>query len=295
MYQDYFNLSDFPFNQFPNTEYYYSLENHQQSLDVLNVGLQINDGIIKITGQTGTGKSLLCRLFMEKISDNYHPVYLLNPYFTYNELLQTILSELGVEYQESDQNNHLSKQLYDKSLELKQKGKKLVLIFDEAQYISPEGLEVIQILSNFECANEKLCQIILVGGLSLNEKLEGFHHFLQRISFSYTLLPIPKEDIENYILHRLAKATKDNCEHGITFSPKALKVLYKKSRGIPRLVNITCHKALLLAYSLGVKHITKDIMKKAALDTESIVQQSSWKKFIKLFSKSKNQLTVHSE
>lgn len=295
MYQDFFNLNDFPFNQFPNTEYYYNLENHQQSLDVLNVGLKINDGMIKITGQTGTGKSMLCRLFMEKIGNNYHPIYLLNPYFTYNELLQSILTELGVQYKDDYQNTQLSKLLYDKALELKNENKKLVLLFDEAQYINSDGLEVIQILSNFECGNEKLCQIILVGGLSLDEKLKGFHHFLQRISFSYKLLPIPRSEIENYIYHRLNKATKSGVTHGITFAPKAINALYKKTNGIPRLVNITCHKALLLAYSLGVKHITKDIMIKAALDTESITQQSKWKKFLRMFSSPKKKVVVHSE
>ena len=92
MYQDFYNLTEFPFNQYPNTDYYYQLEHHQKSLDVLMVGLQVNDGMIKITGQPGTGKSLLCRLFIEKIADHDYPVYVMNPYFTYPELFELIAS-----------------------------------------------------------------------------------------------------------------------------------------------------------------------------------------------------------
>ena len=90
MYQNFFNLTEFPFNQHPSTDYYYNFETHQKSLDVLMVGLQVNDGIIKITGEPGTGKSMLCRLFIEKIADNDVPVYIMNPYFTYIELLELI-------------------------------------------------------------------------------------------------------------------------------------------------------------------------------------------------------------
>jgi len=295
MYQSFFNLTEFPFNQFPNTDFYYNLETHQKSLDVLKVGLQVNDGIIKITGQSGTGKSLLCRLFIEEISDHYYPVYLLNPYFTYTELLQTILTELEVPYEEDDQNTQLSKLIYDKALALKKKKKKLVLLFDEAQYLSIENLEIIQILSNFECAGEKLCQIILIGGLDLDDRLKGFTHFLQRISFSYTLLPIERQDLSSYIFHRLSKATIAKQSHDITISPKAMQLLYRKTKGIPRLINIACHKALMLAYSLGEKHISKDIMLKAVLDTESITKRSRWNRLTAMFAKRSGSARVHSE
>ncbi len=276
MYQDFFNLVEFPFNQFPNTEYYFSLENHRQSLDVLNVGLEVNDGIIKIIGRSGTGKSLLCRFFIDKIPDNYHPIYILNPHFGYIELLQYILLELKIDYTEDDNALKLLKLLYSSVVDLKQKNKKLVLIFDEAQYISKEGLEIIQIISNYEFNHEKLCHIILVGGLDLDNKLADSYHLLQRVSFSYTLKPIAKEELESYIYHRLNKATQGNQNHGITFSPKAFNLLYKKTQGVPRLINIVCHKSLMLAYSLGTKHITKQIIKKASEDTDSIEVESSW-------------------
>lgn len=282
MYQDFFNLKDFPFSQFPSIDYYFNLENHQESLDVLNVGLEVNDGIIKITGRSGTGKSLLCRLFVDKIADCYHPVYILNPYFNFSELLQYILADLQVEFCEDDTTSQLTKALYTKALELKKQGKKLVLLFDESQYISRDGLEAIQIISNFECEGEKLCQIVIVGGLDLDDKLVGFQHFLQRISFSYTLNPMTREDVESYIYHRLAKAANGAVSHGISFTPSALYFLYKKTQGIPRLINIVCHKSLMLAYSLGTRQITKSIVKKAVADTESVAVDPFWKKLFKI-------------
>jgi MSHA biogenesis protein MshM len=285
MYQDFFNLHDFPFNQFPNKEYYFDLENHKQSLDVLNIGLKVNDGIIKITGKSGTGKSLLCRLFMDKISENYFPIYILNPYFDYKELLQLILTELKVDYSKDDSSGKLSELFYLKVSDLSQNQQKLVLIFDEAQYINKEGLEVIQIFSNCEARNkaqvmQKLCQIILVGGLSLDKNLADCNHLLQRVSFSHTLNPVAKEDLESYIYHRLNKATKGNQNHGVIFSPNALSLLYKTTNGVPRLINIVCHKALMLAYSLGTKHITKKIINQAAKDTDSIQLKSLWKRIL---------------
>ena len=268
MYQDFYNLREFPFNQYPNTDFYYQLEHHQKSLDVLLVGLQVNDGIIKITGQPGTGKSLLCRLFIEKIADHDYPVYVMNPYFTYIELLELIANKLKISFEAGTQPAQLLKLIHTKTVKLKKKSKRLVLLFDEAQYLSKENLEIIQILGNLECEGEKLCQVVLIGGLDLDDKLRSSSHLLQRISFSYTLLPIKREDLNNYIFHRISKATIVGKEHGISLSPQASRLLYKKTEGIPRLINIVCHKALMLAYSRSEHHLSKELISKAVVDTE---------------------------
>lgn len=278
MYQNFFNLTEFPFNQYPNTDYYYNLENHQKSLDVLMVGLQVNDGIIKITGEPGTGKSMLCRLFIEKIANHDLPVYVLNPYFTYAELLESIAAELKIDCQ-NQQSAQILKLISDKAYTLKKDSKKLVLLFDEAQYLSKENLEIIQILGNLECAGEKLCQVVLIGSLELDDKLKDLKHLLQRISFSYRLLPIKQKDLNNYIFHRISKATKSGKKHGITISPQAAKLLYKKTRGIPRLINIVCHKALMLAYSRSEHHLDKTLISKALIDTD-YTSPNAWQKWL---------------
>lgn len=276
MYQDFYNLTEFPFNQYPNIDYYYQLEHHQKSLDVLLVGLQVNDGIIKITGQPGTGKSLLCRLFIEKIADHDYPVYVMNPYFTYPELLELIASKLKISYEADIQPAQLLQLIHRKTSKLQKKSKRLVLLFDEAQYLSKENLETIQILGNLDCAGEKLCQIVLIGGLDLDDKLRSSSHLLQRISFSYTLLPIKQKDLNNYIFHRLSTATIPGKEHGISLSPQASRLLYKKTQGIPRLINIVCHKALMLAYSRSEHHVTKELIAKAIIDTEYTAVPKFW-------------------
>lgn len=281
MYQDFFHLTEFPFNQYPNIDYYYSLENHQKSLDVLMVGLQVNDGVIKITGQPGTGKSMLCRLFIEKIANHDFPVYVMNPYFTYAELLDLIASKLEIACSPDEQPAQILKSIHDKAYLLKQESKKIVLLFDEAQYLSKENLEVIQILGNLECAGEKLCQVVLIGGLDLDAKLRASSHFLQRISFSYTLLPIKQKDLNNYVFHRLAKATKPGMKHGVTISPQASRLLYKKTKGIPRLINIVCHKALMLAYSRSEHHLSKELISKAIVDTEYTSVPNFWQNLLR--------------
>ena len=293
MYQDFYNLTEFPFNQYPNIDYYYQLEHHQKSLDVLLVGLQVNDGIIKITGQPGTGKSLLCRLFIEKIADHDYPVYVMNPYFTYPELLELIASKLKISYEADTQPAQLLQLIHSKTLKLKKKSKRLVLLFDEAQYLSKENLETIQILGNLDCEGEKLCQIVLIGGLDLDDKLRSSTHLLQRISFSYTLLPIKQKDLNNYIFHRLSAATIAGKEHGIPISPQASRLLYKKTEGIPRLINIVCHKALMLAYSRSEHHVTKELIAKAIIDTEYTAAPKFWQNLARtMISRTRSLLTV---
>ena len=279
MYQDFYNLKEFPFNQYPNIDYYYQLEHHQKSLDVLMVGLQVNDGMIKITGQPGTGKSLLCRLFIEKIADHDYPVYVMNPYFTYPELLELIATKLKLKYDADAEPGELLRLIQAKTARLKKKSKRLVLLFDESQYLSKENLEIIQILGNLECAGSKFCQIVLIGGLDLDEKLRASSHLLQRISFSYTLQPIKRSDLNNYVFHRIAKATMAEKKHGITIAPRASRLLYKKTQGIPRLINIVCHKALMLAYSRSERHLTKKLIAKAVIDTECTARSPGfWRK-----------------
>lgn len=268
MYQDFFNLKDFPFSQHPNTDYYYNFDTHQKSLDVLMVGLQVNDGIIKITGEPGTGKSMLCRLFIEKIADHDIPVYIMNPYFSYVELLEMIAAELKVDAKKANNPSALLKLITNKAQTIRKDGVRLVLLFDEAQYLSKENLEIIQILGNLECGGKKFCQIVLIGSPDLDEKLKSLKHMLQRISFSYRLMPIKPKDLNQYIFHRISKATKSGKKHAITISPKAIKLLYKKTKGIPRLINIVCHKALMLAYSQSERHLDKTLIRKSVMDTD---------------------------
>ena len=247
------------------------------------VGLQVNDGIIKITGEPGTGKSMLCRLFINKIADKDVPVYIMDPYFTYPTLLDNIASELKVDLKKSTNPSALMKLIIANTETLKKENRKLVLLFDEAQYLSKENLEIVQILGNLDCGNQKLCQIVLIGSPDLDDKLKASKHLLQRISFSYKLLPIKRKDLSHYVFHRINKATKASKKHGITLSPQAMTLLYKKTKGIPRLINIVCHKALMLAYSQSVRHLDKVLIAKSVADTEYSFP-TPWQRLMQSFS-----------
>lgn len=281
MYLDYFKLKEYPFSQALNTNFYYQLQSHQEALDILLVSLRMKDGIIKITGEPGSGKTFLCKLVLEKLGSEFHPIYLPNPYLSYDELMQTISDELNISDVDVNHNIKLSKAIYNRLLEIQEAGKHVVLIFDEAQALSKENLEYIRILSNMENGKTKCLQIVLMGGLELDEKLrdEQFNHLNQRITFSYRLMPIEKEDINGYIQHRLTKAALDEKSFkDVVVTPQASKLLYHSTGGSPRLINTLCHKALMLAYSKGDNKITYRAVSSAINDTHSIRNKVRMKK-----------------
>jgi len=280
MYLEYFNLKEYPFNQSLNLECYYNLSSHQEALNVLLVSLKINDGIIKITGAPGTGKTLLCRILLDKLGDDYIPIYLPNPYLSYNELLQTVADEVGITLENGADNAALSKAIFQKCNKIKSSGKRIILIFDEAQGLSNENLESIRILSNLENGRGRLVQIVLIGGLELDRKLTAVasDHFNQRITFSYTLLPMRESDVKGYVMHRLTQVSNaPNKKHNITITPRASRLIHKSTKGLPRLVNLICHKSLMLVYSYGESQITPKTVSKAIKDTTIIKRSKKWK------------------
>jgi len=271
MYLDYFKIKEYPFCQTPNINFYYDLPSHQEALNVLLVSLRMQEGIIKITGDTGAGKTLLCHLLLEKLDGTYYPIYLPNPHLTYDDLLECIATELDIKNIYQAKKHQLYKTIQKKLIGLNKEGKHVILIFDEAQALSDETLESIRILSNLETKEKKLIQIVLVGGLELDKKFDGdtLRHFKQRISFTHRLAPIGKENVRRYIMHRLSIASFKNTG-SISITPSANHLLYKITKGSPRLINILCHKALMFAYGRGDKNITYSAIKSAAHDTDSV-------------------------
>lgn len=271
MYLDYFKLKEYPFGQTPNINFYYNLPSHQEALNILLVSLRMREGIIKITGDTGAGKTLLCHLLLEKLDDSYHPIYLPNPHLSYDDLLESIATELELDDIYEAKKHQLYKMIQSKLIEMTEAGKHVVLIFDEAQALSNDTLESIRILSNLETTEKKLMQIVLVGGLELDEKFNGdtLRHFKQRVSFTYRIAPVSKENMKDYIMHRLTIASGEE-DNNIHITPSANHLLFKKTKGSPRLINILCHKALMFAYGRGDKVITYSAIKSAANDTDSV-------------------------
>lgn len=271
MYLEHFNLNEFPFVLTPNTQYFCNLPSFQEALNVLLLSLRTGEGFIKITGEVGTGKTMLCRELLNQIEteNDYVIAYIPNPPTTSSDLHKVLAQELNLEIEPNSEHYDLLKKINAKLLEVCESGKKVVIIIDEAQVISEKGLEGLRLLSNLETESKKLLHIILFGQPELDQKLnkKSLRQLKQRIVFSYRLPSITEKDLPAYVYHRLGKAGNKYTD---IFSHHAIKLLAKASRGTPRLVNILCHKALMSSYGKGKSSVGRKEMLMAILDTDSI-------------------------
>jgi len=273
MYQEHFKLREAPFSLTPDPDYYYNYTGHQQALNVLLVALQSGEGLIKITGEVGTGKTLLCRKLLASLANDFQTAYLPNPLLTPFELYQALAEELGVMVPSGVTMHDLVKRITERLVDLQQKNKKAVLCIDEAQAMPQESLEALRLLSNLETEKLKLLQIVIFAQPELDEMLAGssLRQLRQRITFSYDLPALDREAVTGYVNHRLKVAGH---EDGNLFGAAALDAVYRSSRGIPRLVNILCHKTLMVAYGQGQTVVDLPDVKMASRDTEDATQLS---------------------
>ncbi len=267
MYLDYFNFKELPFGLTPNINFYCQLKGHQDALNVLLFSLRSGEGFIKIIGEVGLGKTLLCRKLLNSLGDDYVTAYVPNPDLTPLELRKAIARELGVEFTPSSDQHELLSLLNTKLLELHQAGKRSVVVIDEAQALSLEGLEAVRLLTNLETEKTKLLQVVLFGQPELDRMLNKptLRQLKQRITFSYYLPLMSYEDMDTYLFHRLAVAGHTSTT---LFAKKTRRMLYRASKGVPRIINILCHKALLLAYGRGQIQVTPGMMKLAIRDSD---------------------------
>jgi len=275
MYLSHFKLSEFPFSLTPDTSFIYAGEAHQAALNTLLVGLSSGEGFIKITGEVGTGKTLLCRRFLSTLTENQVVAYLPNPMLEPRILLVAIAEELGLKLEGLDYQFHLVNDISAHLLKLAGQGKTVVVCIDEAQCMPLESLETLRLLSNLETEKRKLIQIVLFGQPELDTKLANpaVRQLRQRIVFDYRIPGLRIEELEYYLSHRLRAAGHAS---GEIFSPSAVRLLHRYSGGTPRLVNVLAHKSLLLAFGEGKNAITPKQVKAAGRDTASARKLAWW-------------------
>lgn len=274
MYLQHFKLTKQPFSLTPNTGFYCELPGHQEALALLLLSLAQGEGFVKITGEVGTGKTMLCRLLLNALDDSYVTAYIPNPDLTSESLRLSLSHELGLTLERDIPHHQLLDAINRRLLELHQAGKKTVLVIDEAQALPDECLEAVRLLTNLETEEKKLLQVVLFGQPELNIKLNqnSLRQFLQRITFSYHLQALDKDGFEKYLFHRLGTA---GYTYGPLFSKGAKKRLYRASKGLPRLLNVLCHKAMLVSYGRGLTQIDARSVDRAIADTESIQSRRS--------------------
>ncbi len=275
MYLDHFGLSELPFGITPDTSFTVLTRSHQEALNTLLVALNSGEGFIKITGEVGTGKSLLCRRLLQALPENAVSAYLPNPYLAPRTLLLALAEELGVAVDSASDDYHLLKCVNQALLAYAGDERPVVVCIDEAQAMPLETLESLRLLSNLETEKRKLLQIVLFGQPELDRKLAepSVRQLLQRIAFHYRLGSLGREEVSNYLAHRLRVAGYRGDE---LFAPRAVRSLHRASRGTPRLLNILAHKSLLAVYGEGKHAVLSRHVRQAAADTEGAASPGWW-------------------
>jgi type II secretory pathway predicted ATPase ExeA len=259
MYTAYFGLKEKPFSIAPDPQYLFMSDRHREALAHLTYGLGDAGGFVLLTGEVGTGKTTVSRCLMERLPENTQAAFILNPTLSNHELLATICDELKIRYRKTGATlKTLTDKIQEKLLKNHKASINTLLIIDEAQHLKPEVLEQLRLLTNLETNTKKLLQVILIGQPELQTLLKrrDLRQLAQRITARYHLLPLNKEEVAQYIKHRLSIA------EGIRglFSQSAMNTLYKICGGIPRLINLVCERSLINAYNSNVAVVNKHIV-----------------------------------
>ncbi len=275
MYLEHFGLKEFPFSITPDTGFFFSSVGSHEALNTLLIAVRTGEGFIKITGEVGTGKSMLCRKLMASLSTDYKVAYIPNPYLDPDALFMELATELEVALDIDNIAMHqVLRGIKERLLSLHAQGKRVVVCLDEAQAMPIETLEALRLLSNLETEKRKLLQVIIFGQPELEAKLNhpSIRQLKQRIAFEYCLTPMGRDELDYYIQHRLSVAG----HHGSRmFTRPAMWLLKRRTQCVPRLVNIVAHKALLSAFGKGRQCVTFwDVQ--AAVDDTASTQISMW-------------------
>jgi MSHA biogenesis protein MshM len=289
MYLQHFGLRELPFSLTPDTSFFFACSNYQEGLNTLLVAARNGEGFIKITGEVGNGKTLLCRKFLSTLNQgrqattligtqdagaqsagtHFVTAYLPNPYLEPRSLLLALADEFRVELDPNVDQHALLKELTRALLNFAREGKRVLVCLDEAQAMPLESLEVLRLLTNLETEKRKLLQVVLFGQPELNERLR--HHSIrqlrQRISFQYELKGLRRDELDRYLRHRVTVA---GYAGETLFNSAAVGKMHRVTGGTPRLVNILAHKALMLAFAEGRQQVGGKHVAKAAADTPEV-------------------------
>ena len=266
MYEEYYGFYESPFNITPDPRFLFFSDRHLEAYNHLLFGLRERKGFIQITGEVGTGKTTLCRALMEELGPSYRTALILNPLISGDQLVYSILEELGQRPETHNRTDCLS-QLNRYVLDQFAAGHEVVLLIDEAQDMSMGLMEEVRLLSNLETDQRKLIQIVLIGQPELRRLLDepGLRQLRQRITVRYHLTPLNFDETEYYIRHRLYVAGGNSRP---TFSYWALRKVFSYSGGVPRLINAVCDKALLCGFIKHADHLRAKHLRRAIRELE---------------------------
>jgi len=278
MYLRHFLLREEPFSITPDSAFFYPHESVQAALNMLLVALRSGEGFLKIVGEVGCGKTVLCRQLLKTLQAEFVTAYIPNPDMGPDDLLMALVNELGVEVVAPVSRHKVLSTLHACLLQHAEEGRRVVVCIDEAQAIPLRTVESIRLLSNLETEKQKLLQLVLLGQPELDEKLAlpEIRQLLQRITFSAYLGPMLAHRVPAYLQYRLAVAALGETSDTRIFEAPAAKLIARLSAGVPRLVNILAHKCLMLAYGEDEHRVTVRYVRMAAADTPGLRPPRSW-------------------
>ncbi len=268
MYLTHFGLHERPFSLTPDTQFFCALKSHKDALNTLMTALALGEGFIKVVGEVGTGKTLLCRMLLARLNrQQFVTAYIPNPWLTPDELKACFANEIGVDIPTGSLAAHqLTAAIYRRLLQLARQKKHVVLLIDEAQAMPRDTLEALRLLSNLETEKRKLLQVVMLGQPELDTLLNcrSLRQLRQRIVFSERLQPFDAPSVRAYLTHRLQTSGHAG-DQLLSFT--AYWLLARASGGVPRLINVLAHKALLCAFGRGDTRINGWHMARAIADT----------------------------
>ncbi|MDX2217780.1 MAG: AAA family ATPase [Burkholderiales bacterium] len=273
IYLEHFGFREAPFRITPHTEFFFAGANRGETLEALIYAITSGEGIVKVVGEVGSGKTMLCRVLMERLPETVETIYLVVPSLSRDEMLAVVAGDLGIDTQGSN-TTKVIRALQTKLIEIHEQGKQVVALIDEAHAMPMETLEEIRLLSNLETSQHKLMQIVLFGQPELDQHLAQPHmrQLKERITHSFNLLPLPARDIKDYLGFRLRAAGYKGPD---LFSKEALALIAEASEGLTRRINIYADKTLLAAYAEGTHTITADHARAAINDTQIVAPATS--------------------
>ncbi|MFT4242391.1 MAG: AAA family ATPase, partial [Acidovorax sp.] len=267
MYAPFFGLAHPPFSIAPDPRYLFMSERHREALAHLLYGLDAGGGFVLLTGEVGTGKTTVCRCFLEQVPPHCDVAYIFNPKLTVGELLRSICDEFGVAHRPAVGGVETAKDCIDPLnaflLAQHAQGRSSVLVIDEAQNLAPDVLEQLRLLTNLETRERKLLQIILIGQPELRAMVAqpSMEQLAQRVIARFHLGPLDARETQQYVAHRLAVA---GLQGPLPFDGRALRRVHALTHGVPRRINLLCDRAMLGAYAVGSRQVTAAIVQRAA-------------------------------
>lgn len=262
MFEKYYGFKKKPFSLTPDPDFFYLSPDHVEAVEHLIYGISEGEGFLMLVGEIGTGKTTISRVLMQKLSDSIIYSLVLNPFQDFETLIKNMITDFGLKPAGNDKSTLLDQLIEFLLHDIAPRGKRALVIIDEAQNLSIETLEQLRLVSNIETNKDKLIQFLLLGQEELAMKLTSneLRQLNQRISVRYFLSPLSLDEMTAYLYHRLAIAQP---RQSISFTPAALREIHKFSRGVPRLVNMIAHRSLIAGFVAESHSIDRSMVKRA--------------------------------